>query len=108
MPVLDCSVKTCCYNEDNKCSLGSIKVEGKKADTSDETACGSFKLRTDGAMTNACGKKPLETSNVECAATNCTFNKSNICTAKHIGIAGSTADRAADTECASFVCESCK
>ncbi len=109
MPVLDCSVKTCCYNSDNKCCLEGIKVEGKKADSSDETACGSFKLRVDGVMSNSCStKNPSQTSNVECDAVKCTFNQSHKCTAKHIGIAGSHADRVADTECASFVCDDCK
>ena len=104
MPVLDCSVKTCCYNENNKCCLEGIKVEGKQADTSDATACGSFKLRMDGAMTNACcTKKPTDTSTVDCAAVKCTFNQAQKCTAKHIGIAGSKADRSEATECASFV-----
>ena len=43
MPVLDCTVSTCHYNVDERCSLGKIQVEGKNADTADETACGSFK-----------------------------------------------------------------
>lgn len=103
MPVLDCSVKTCYYNEDNKCSLDSIKVEGRSADYSDDTACGSFKLRAGESMTNACHKKPKSTLEVECSANKCAFNESNMCHAEHIGIAGSTADRVDETECASFV-----
>ena len=103
MPVLDCSVKTCYYNEDNKCSLESIKVEGRSADYSDDTACGSFRLRGDDSMTNACGKEPTSTSDVECSANKCVFNQSNKCHAEHIGIAGSAADRVDETECASFV-----
>ena len=103
MPVLDCSVKTCYYNEDNKCSLKSIKVEGRSADYSDDTACGSFKLRNGESMSNACGKKTTSTSDVECSANKCVFNESNKCKAEHIGIAGSTADRIDETECASFV-----
>ncbi len=103
MPVLDCSVKTCYYNEDNKCSLEGIKVEGRSADYSDDTACGSFKLRVGETMTNACGKEPTAASHVECSANKCVFNKSNKCHAEHIGIAGTTADRVDETECASFV-----
>lgn len=102
MPVLDCSVKTCYYNEDNKCCLDSIKVEGRSADYSDDTACGSYRNR-DNQMTNACGKKPKNTLEVQCFADKCTFNEANKCTAEHIGIAGSRADRMDDTECASFV-----
>ena len=105
MPVLDCSVKTCYYNKDNKCSLDSIKVEGRSADYSDDTACGSFKLRNGESMSNATGKEPTSTSYVECSANKCVFNESNKCKAEHIGIAGSKADKVDDTECASFVCE---
>ena len=35
MPVLDCTVSTCHYNVDERCSLGKIQVEGKNADTAD-------------------------------------------------------------------------
>lgn len=103
MPVLDCSVKTCYYNEDNKCSLESIKVEGRSADYSDDTACGSFRLRNGESMSNAMGKTPTPTSYVECSANKCVFNESNKCKAEHIGIAGSTADKCDETECSSFI-----
>lgn len=103
MPVLDCSVKTCYYNEDNKCSLDSIKVEGKSADYSDDTACGSYRLRAGEQATNACGKQPKEKLTVACSANKCTFNEGNMCKAEHIGIAGVHAGKMDDTECASFV-----
>lgn len=103
MPVLDCSVKTCYYNTENKCSLDSIKVEGRSADYSDDTACGSYRLRAGEQTTNAFDKEGKTTLEVACSADKCTFNEGNKCKAEHIGIAGSHADTMDDTECASFV-----
>lgn len=103
MPVLDCSVKSCFYNSDNKCSLDSIKVEGKSADYSDDTACGSYRLRAGEQTTNACCGKAKTALQVACSANKCVFNESNMCKAEHIGIAGGNADTMDDTECASFV-----
>ena len=106
MPVLDCSVKPCVHNKDNKCSLDSIKVvEGKNADYSDDTACGSYKLRASEQMMNACGKNAKTTLAVTCTATKCVFNEGNMCKAEHIGIAGGHAGTMDETECASFVCK---
>ena len=45
MPLLKCNVKTCYHNEENKCSLNSIMVEGSHADTAGDTDCGSFRLK---------------------------------------------------------------
>ena len=104
MPVLDCSVKSCFYNSDNKCSLDSIKVEGKSADYSDDTACGSYRLRAGEEAKNGCCSKAKTTLVVSCSANKCVFNEENKCKAEHIGIAGSHADKMDDTECASFVC----
>ena len=108
MPILDCSVKSCMHNQDNKCSLESLKVEGKSADYSDDTACGSYQLRTSGQMTNACGKSAKASLSVACTATKCAFNEGNMCKAEHIGIAGGNAGTMDETECASFVCKDCK
>ena len=103
MPILDCSVKSCMHNQDNKCSLDSIKVEGKGADYSDDTACGNYQLRTSGQMMNGCCKSPKNNLSVTCAATKCVFNEGNMCKAEHIGIAGGNAGTMDETECASFV-----
>ena len=104
MPVLDCSVKSCFYNQENKCSLDSIKVEGRSADYSDDTACGNYRLRAGEQMTNACCGSKKNTLDVSCSANKCVFNEGSKCKAEHIGSAGSNADTMDDTECASFVC----
>ena len=104
MPVLDCSVKSCFYNSDNKCSLDSIKVEGKSADYSDDTVSGSYRLRAGEEAKSGCCSKAKTTLVVSCTANKCVFNEENKCKAEHIGIAGSHADKMDDTECASFVC----
>ena len=55
MAYLDCSVKSCTYNnEDGCCCKGDIQVEGREATEAQSTCCGSFKDRgTNGAACNA-------------------------------------------------------
>ena len=55
MVYLDCSVKSCTYNnEDGCCCKGDIQVEGREATEAQSTCCGSFKDRgTNGAACNA-------------------------------------------------------
>lgn len=106
MPILDCSVKTCYHNSENKCCLNNIKVEGRSADYSDDTACGSYRQKCGCEASNSNGEEsPKKALNVECMAVKCEFNENHKCTAEHIGIAGSHADTMDDTECASFVCK---
>ena len=100
MPILDCSVKTCTYNKDNCCCLKNIKVDGQQAETERETRCSSFQKATESAKNSA--KDPSMELVVDCDAVNCTFNEQRVCHAGHIGIAGSRAERADQTECASF------
>ncbi len=104
MPILDCSVRSCYYNHDNQCSLDRIHVEGRQADDSEGTACGSFRLKDTDGFTNACecGRSPKDKLKVECEAVKCYFNEDCKCTAEHIGIAGSSACTCGETECASF------
>lgn len=103
MPILDCTVTTCHYNVDERCSLGKIKVEGKNADTTEETACGSFKARKDNRCTNVTGM-PDANCSVDCAAEHCKYNEDCKCHAENIGIKGSNACECRDTECGTFSC----
>ena len=45
MTILKCSATTCAYNEDMLCSRGEINVMGDSAKSSEETSCGSFRIR---------------------------------------------------------------
>ena len=103
MPVLNCSVKTCKHNDDNKCRLEEIKVEGTRAKYSDETACESFRHLSGCNCTNESDRYASETCQVVCKAVTCIFNENEKCGARHIGISGSHASTSDETECSSFV-----
>ncbi|MBP2652006.1 MAG: hypothetical protein H6Q74_2831 [Firmicutes bacterium] len=42
---LNCSANTCVYNDNNLCSLDSIKVNGNQVEYYTQTDCASFKLK---------------------------------------------------------------
>lgn len=101
MTKLDCSVKSCMYNKMNSCCKGKIMVEGKDAQDTEETFCGSFAERTSDSFSNA-AEHPCKTTEVGCDAVKCIYNENNMCDADSIGIAGSDAHTSTQTECASF------
>ena len=76
MAYLDCSVKSCTYNnEDGCCCKGDIQVEGREATEAQSTCCGSFKDRgTNGAACNALRDVSKEID-VACEAAHCRFNE---------------------------------
>lgn len=47
MTDLECTAKSCVYNENCRCSKDYIKVEGKEAREACETCCGSFREKND-------------------------------------------------------------
>lgn len=106
MTLLDCTVVNCTYNKDKSCKRNDINVIGKDAHTSSETCCGSFAPKDAGC---GCGVNSAanvhKDTHVGCEATECIYNESRKCSAKHIGIAGGHADKVQETECGSFVCQ---
>lgn len=103
MPILECSVKTCTHNADNKCCLDSIKIEGRSANTTDGTLCSSFTLRKEGA-TNKAETVPSSTSKIMCEAVKCQYNEDCVCQAKGVDVCGRNACVSGETECATFKC----
>ena len=103
MPTLDCSVKNCYYNKEDKCCREDILVEGKNAKTTDATACDSFKMKND-EFTNSChcDASPNNDLKVACRAENCKYNEEYMCNARHIDIAGASASKSEQTECGAF------
>lgn len=101
MTQLDCSVKSCLHNADNRCCKNGIIVDGQNAQKKHETCCGSFDENKDGSFKNLF-KTPENKLEVDCEAVNCVYNDSRHCVAEHIGIAGDGATEAEQTECASF------
>ncbi|MBS6396897.1 MAG: DUF1540 domain-containing protein [Clostridiales bacterium] len=106
MTKLDCSVVTCTYNKESCCCKDNIHVGGQNAKVTDETCCESFReRRTDGAR-NA-DDIPSKPTEVGCDATNCRYNHSYKCNAECIQVAGPSACKCEQTECATFKAE-CK
>lgn len=105
MPILNCTVGNCHFNEDNLCCLGGIKVEGKNADASDDTACGSFEERARDRYTSAVEKYgyPARTSDIDCKAVQCNYNDDCKCKAGEIQVSGPNACDSCDTECSTFI-----
>lgn len=105
MPILDCSVRNCYYNKENRCCRDGIKVEGTSAEVSSATACGSFKEKKGDAITNGCGceASPSVKLEVDCMAERCIYNEKCVCTANKIDIAGRNAYNYEDTECETFM-----
>lgn len=103
MTILDCSATSCIYNSDKCCCKGDIKVEGRHAERTEDTCCGSFEERSKDSMRNAAGHMSREID-VTCEACHCVFNDNKKCSADHIGIVGQGACKCSDTECGSFQC----
>lgn len=103
MPVLDCNVRSCIHNSDDKCCKGNILIEGSDAKTPESTFCASFYERAEDSFRNQF-ESPNTALKVDCEAKHCRFNKNSECKAEHIGIAGNGACSCEDTKCASFQC----
>ena len=101
MTKLGCSVTTCLHNADLCCCKNQITVEGKDAKTSDCTCCGSFDEKSGDSFKNSY-QSPNTHLEVQCEAINCAYNEKKVCRAENIGIAGTGATTANQTECATF------
>lgn len=101
MPLLVCSAQSCVYNEAEMCCKGDIKVAGDAACKCQETCCSSFQERRGDSARSSMGT-PCQKIDVDCEASQCTFNESCRCSADKIGIAGAAANESTQTECASF------
>lgn len=107
MPNLDCSVKSCYYNKEQKCCLEGIRVRGSEANTSDSTACGSFREKGEGTFTNSheCHMSPEQHLTIQCEAVKCCYNQDKKCYADNVDIAGGNAKNYSETECKTFKSE---
>ena len=101
MPELKCGVVTCAHNKQNYCVLDAIEVVGSSAEVPEQTSCGSFVEKKDNAYSNS-AKEPSATSSISCQAVECKYNNSHKCHAGKISVAGSSANRVEETECATF------
>ena len=99
MPALNCSVRDCAYNSENKCCYGRIQVEGGDVRDSGDTCCGSYADKGGCGCQNAV---PSLDTPVGCNVVSCRFNENMDCSAHHISIEGDNCRCKTDTCCASF------
>ncbi len=103
MPVLDCTVKNCLHNIDERCSLDRIRIVGEQARKDQETACSDFVQRREDSCTDSVGMPDIH-SIVDCDAEHCVYNEHHSCMASGIGVRGITATRSNETQCGTFHC----
>jgi len=101
MTNLECSVKNCIHNSDNRCCKQAIIVDGSNAKETYETCCGSFDQNKAGMFKNLF-RTPETRLEIDCEAVNCVYNEDRRCKAEKIGITGDGASEATQTECATF------
>ncbi|MFA9375408.1 MAG: DUF1540 domain-containing protein [Lachnotalea sp.] len=101
MPLLDCNVSDCLYNDSNLCCQNDIKVAGEQAHSSDCTCCDSFHEKKQDSFSNSVGE-PSRPTSVSCEADNCSYNENKLCLANQIGISGNNAHAPEQTQCATF------
>ncbi|MEA4920238.1 MAG: DUF1540 domain-containing protein [Clostridiaceae bacterium] len=102
MTDLKCSATTCQHNQSNLCVLNAIHVDGSAACHSSETSCSSFAPKTN-SFTNSVNKADAKPeTKIKCHAQECVYNKDMLCSADSVQISGPSADRAVETECATF------
>lgn len=103
MPELKCTVQTCTHNNNFYCALDKIEVGGNSAKHAEETCCDSFQERKGNGYSNV-AKDASAVSNIDCKATDCTYNEQCKCHAGKISVEGSDACQCKETECATFKC----
>lgn len=101
MPKLRCSAESCIHNNSQCCCRGEIEVAGQGAGTSDETCCANF-YDDLGRAKNAVAQEPTVNMDVQCEATNCTYNNACKCNADSIDVSGYGACKCDETCCSSF------
>ena len=105
MTNVECSVRSCGFNDCDHCHKKSIDVEGLFAKSRIGTFCQSFRNPRDSKvlMTEfAKEMTPEEQTSVTCSANYCIYNKDNRCEAKNIKIGNDQAQYRSETQCNSF------
>lgn len=103
MAELKCGAVNCTYNEGKCCCKGDIMVGGKHADRVEDTCCESFAQKRGERDTYTSSlSHPSRTISIDCEVVKCIYNSNYKCVADHVDIAGSGANAARETECATF------
>jgi hypothetical protein len=115
---LNCTARSCVYNEGGLCSAQEILVQGPNSNSSEDTYCSSFKINTVVNEFMAMGNTnyPGEVMQifssqneiklspvVSCHARNCFYNANGICGARDISVMGDGARQEIETMCETFI-----
>ncbi|MGL5717972.1 MAG: DUF1540 domain-containing protein [Paraclostridium sp.] len=107
MSNINCSVNNCSHNNSGVCYANRVNISGRQANSSSNTACGSF-LNTSVYSTltnNTNNAGPC--SCICCNVSNCTNNCNNLCTLQNISVSPDSqqTNLYSETSCSSFECK---
>lgn len=106
MPSLQCTVTNCASNcGSTQCCRPVIHVDGGNANCCEGTCCQSFSPTSGQATSQAPTESfnyPNANPSIKCNATNCTYNRNNLCSASNVDIAGCGASDCHGTTCRTF------
>mgnify|MGYP004623455753 CR=1 FL=1 len=107
MTKVNCSAKTCGYNDCSLCNKKNIDIEGLFAKSKIGTFCQSFKNPHDSNILLKEIASEMTTENntkisVSCSANYCKYNKENYCNKDEIAIGNDNAKYRSETTCDSF------
>ncbi|MEL7649633.1 MAG: DUF1540 domain-containing protein [Sedimentibacter sp.] len=100
MAHIDCTVTNCYYNKNHGCSASSIEVDGRSAERSRLTSCGTFIEQRPGIRSSV--SEPKSDTYIKCDAVKCIYNRSERCNAEGILVNGHNAEVPEETCCNTF------
>lgn len=107
MPSINCSVNNCSHNNSGTCHANRVNMSGKQANSSTNTACGSFLNSSvySNLTNNTNDSGPC--SCLCCNVSSCTHNCNNLCSLENISVSADSAQTNlyTETSCSSFECK---
>lgn len=100
---INCGARSCSYNKNSACYIGTINVGGKTAENSNNTCCGSY--LNEMTYSNLADYTSMrgETENINCCVGTCQHNDGGTCSLKEVEIGGSkNTIYYTETNCQSF------
>lgn len=103
MTRLNCNVTSCGNNYDNCCCRRDIKISGENAESSLNTCCSSYVMKSSTYANLTSHFYPNPNLHVVCEVRECKFNSKAACTANEISINPFGQIDVGNTQCASFI-----
>lgn len=102
MATIQCSIRNCSYNANNKCHLSTVNIGGKSSVHECQTCCGSF-LDNDCYSNLSKYSSNKNASEILCSVGTCAYNSNAKCTKDQIEVTGlPDASLYSETLCSSF------